>query len=421
MKEKRLAGSAAAGILAAMLVHVSLLPGSEVGKSPSWPEFHGPDRTNLSPEKGLLKKWPEGGPRLIWKSSQCGRGYPGVSIAQGMIFTSGDFDEVEMLLTFDMDGKLLWKMPNGKAWLRSSPGARTTPTYNDGVLYHMSPTGRLAAYEAASGKPVWAVDLKSRFDARYGVWALAENVIVDGDKVLCMPGGPKGRVVALDKRTGETIWANTEIEHTAAYCSPVVVTHGGVRQLITMTQRSVLGVDVKTGKLLWSAPFVPQSPQNALTPVYHDGHVFVACGHSSGGTLLKIDMPSRSAATVWYREDLDNCHGGAILIGGNLYGCGCRQGGKNFYCVDFLTGRTKKLDGTLGKVGISYADGMLYCINHQGTMSLLAVTPDGFDVVSQFNLGKQRPNSYLAHPVICGGRLYLRCNQDLFVYDIGAK
>lgn len=421
MEVKRLTGALAVAILVAMLVRVPLLRASEGGGSPSWPEFHGPGRTNISPETGLLKKWPEGGPRLVWKYSQCGEGYSGVAIADGMIFTAGDFDDTEMLLTLDMDGKLLWKAPNGGAWHGSSPGSRTLPTYDHGVLYHMNPGGRLAAYEARTGKPLWAVDLKSQFEGEYGVWAFAENVIVDSGKVLCMPGGPKGRVVALDKLTGKTVWANTEIEHTAAYCSPVVVTHAGVRQLITMTQKSVVGLDVETGKLLWSAPFVPRSPQNALTPVYHDGYVFVACGHSSGGTVMKIDIQSRSAERVWFRKDLDNCHGGAILMDGKLYGCGCRQGGKNFYCVDFLTGETKKLDKTLGKVGISCAEGMLYCLNHQGMMSLLAITPDGFDIVSQFNLGKKPANSYLAHPVICGGRLYLRCDQQLFVYDIRAK
>ena len=421
MKAKWLIGTAAVATVAAMLAYVPLLPGDEVDSGPSWPEFHGPGRTNISPEKGLLKKWPEGGPRLAWKYSRCGDGYSGVSIAEGMIFTAGDFDDVEMLVALDLDGELLWKSPNGEGWLGPCPGSRATPTYNNGALYHMNPKGRLAAYEAKSGKPIWAVDLKDRFDARWGIWSLAENVIVDGDNVLCMPGGPKGRVVALDKRTGKTVWANTDIEHTAAYCSPVVVTHGGVRQLVTMTQKSVVSVDVQTGKLLWSAPFVPRSPQNALTPVVHDGHVFVACGHSSGGTVMKIDQDAGTASPVWFRKDLDNCHGGAILIDRKLFGCGCRAGGKNFYCVDFFTGETIKLDKTLGKCGISYADGMLYCINHQGMMYLVAVTSDGFDIVSQFNLGKRPANSYLAHPVICGGRLYLRCKEELFVYDIRAK
>ncbi len=408
-------------ILTAALAHVSVLLAGNVDTTATWPEFHGPGRTNISPETGLLKKWPENGPPLVWKYSECGTGYSGVAIAEGMVFTCGDFDRAEMVMALDLNGNLLWKSPNGEAWQRASPGSRTTPTYNDGTLYHMNPTGRLAAYEAKSGTPRWSVDLNAEFDARYGVWGLAENVIVDGDQVLCMPGGTKGRIVALNKRTGETIWANTEIQHYAAYCSPVIVTHRGVRQLITMTQKSVVGVDVATGRLVWSAPLAPRSPQNALTPVFRDGYVFVACGHSTGGTLLKIEPESRTASTVWHREDLDNCHAGSILLDDKLFGCGCRAGGKHFYSVDFLTGTTIKLDKTLGKVGLTCADGMLYCLNHRGTMSLLAVTPDGFEIVSQFDLPRKTVNSYLAHPVVCGGRLYLRCDEDLYVYDIRAN
>ncbi|MHC4173768.1 MAG: PQQ-binding-like beta-propeller repeat protein [Planctomycetota bacterium] len=420
METKRIT-AVAVTLLVVVSVHTPLLGVGDVDSSPDWPEFHGPGRTNISPDKGLLGEWPEGGPGKLWTYSQCGRGYSGVAIAQGMIFTAGDFDREQMLLALDMDGKLLWKSPNGDAWRGPSPGSRSTPTYNDGALYHMNPSGRLAAYDARSGKPLWAVDLKSQFDAKYGIWALAENVIVDGDKVLCMPGGPRGRVIALDKRTGKTLWINTEIEHSAAYCSGVVVTDGGVRQLITMTQRSVVGVDVETGVLVWSAPFVPTSPQNALTPVFQDGYVFVACGHSSGGTLMKIDRGSRTASTVWHRRDLDNCHGGVVLIDGKLYGCACRQGGRSFYCVDFLTGETIKLDETLGKVGITCAEGMIYALNHQGTMFLLAVTPDGFDMVSRFELKRKPTNSYLAHPVVFGGRLYIRCDQDLHAYDVRAN
>ena len=408
-------------LLVTAFIPIPLFGAGYVVNGPDWPDFHGPGRTNISPDKGLLREWPEGGPRKLWTYSKCGRGYSGVTIAQGMIFTAGDFDRKEMVLAFNMDGKLVWKQPNGDAWRRSSPGSRATPTYNDGAVYHMNPGGRLAAYEARSGKELWAVDLKDRFDATYGIWALAENVIVDGDKVLCMPGGPRGRVVALDKRTGKTRWVNTEIEHSAAYCSGVVVTHSGVRQLITMTQRSVVGVDVETGKLLWSAPFTPRSPQNALTPVFKDGYVYVACGHSSGGRLIKPDLFSRSAEIVWQREDLDDCHSGALLVDGRLYGTACRQGGNQFYCVDFFTGRTIKVDKTLGKVGITCADGMIYALNHHGTMSLLAVMPGGFKTVSRFELERKPTNSYLAHPVVLGGRLYIRCGKDLNAYDVSAN
>jgi len=413
------------GVLGVMLVLPVLAANVTAGEAPAaaagWPEFHGAGRTNISPDKGLLKQWPEGGPSLVWKYSECGEGYSGVSIADGMIFTAGYLGGQETLITLDSGGKLLWKAPNGEAWSGPSPGARTTPTYNDGVLYQMSAAGRLAAFQAKTGKPVWAVDLAAEFGAKFGVWGAAENVILEGDKVLCMPGGPKGRVVALDKRTGKTLWANTEIEQTAAYCSPLVVTYKGVRQLVTMTQKSVLGVEVETGRLVWQAPFLPKSPQNALTPVFYDGQVFVACGHWSGGTVMKIDPDAKTATQVWYRKELDNCHGGTMLINGRLYGTGCRMGGKDFYCVDFLTGKSIKTDATLGKVGLTLADGMLYCLNHRGTVSLLEITPDGFRIASQFDLKRKPDNFYLAHPVVCGGRLYLRGGPDLYVYDVRGK
>lgn len=384
----------------------------------TWPDFHGPGRTNISREHGLLSQWPEAGPPLLWSFEKCGRGYAGVVIAEDKVFTAGDVDRESRLLAFDLEGRLLWEVSNGQAWRRSSPGARSAPTYSEGLLYHLNPLGRLAAYRATSGQEVWAVDLISRFGARTGIWGLSEHVVVTHDRVLCMPGGSQGRVVALDKRTGETLWANTEIEHSAAYCSGTVVNHEGIDQFITLTQGSVVGLDVKTGKLLWSAPFQPMSPQNALTPVYQDGYVFIACGHSSGGTLLKIDMATETAKRIWYREDLDDCHSGALVWEGKLFGSACRTGGKHFFCVDYLTGRTLQLDNTLGKVGMTCAEGRLYLLNHRGTLSLVDIRTDGFEIVSQCDLPKKPVNSYLAHPVVCAGRLYIRSHENLFVYDI---
>jgi outer membrane protein assembly factor BamB len=408
----------AAGLFGAAVLGLATAPATPNPESPSWPEFHGPGRSNIAPETGLLKQWPEGGPPRVWTCTGLGVGYSGVTIADGRIFTAGNFDDTEMVIALGLDGQPQWKSPNGEAFLRPSGGARTTPTYADGAVFQMSAQGRLAAYDARTGKELWGVDLKERFGAEHGVWGFAENVIVDGQRVLCMPGGERGRVAALDRRTGKTLWANTEIEHIAAYCSPVVVTHAGVRQLLSLTQKSVVGVAVDTGRLVWSHPFVPTSPQNATTPVYHDGHVFVACGHSTGGTLFKIDAEQRTATEVWWRKNLDNCHGGVILVDGKLYGCGCRLGGKLFYCADFRTGEIKQSDTTLSKVAITAADGMLYCLNHRGKMSLLEITPDGFRIASQFDLPKKPDNSYLAHPVICGGRMYLRYDEHLYVYDV---
>ncbi len=414
------ASAAQAVLLAGTLLGVSLPAFPQTGGDPWWPQFHGPNRDNISSEKGLLKEWPERGPRLIWRSSECGSGYSMVSIAGGRIFTAGDFGDEEWVIALDLSGKLAWKARNGASWNGPYPGSRTTPTYDDGALYHMNPTGRLAAYRAASGEPLWSVELQSEFGARHGTWAMAENLVVDGDRVLCVPGGDKGRVVALDKRTGKTLWANTELKDIAAYCSPVVVAHRGVRQLITLMQRSVAAVDVRTGKLLWSHPHVTPHDQNITTPIFRDGHVFVTSGHLGGSTLLKIGPDSRTVAEVWSRRELDNCHGGVILLDGHLYGSACRSGGKSFFCADFLTGRTRQTDTTLGKLSLTCADRMLYGVTDKGRMLLLAILPGGgFRAVSQFDLPKG-DDMVLAHPVICGGRLYVRHGPNLYAYDVSA-
>ena len=190
--------------------------------------------------------------------------------------------------------------------------------------------------------------------------------------------------------------------------------------MITVSQRSAIGVDVKTGELLWTHPH-GRFGQNTTPPVYHNGHVFVACGHSAGGSLLKISDDSKSVELIWHLEEFDNCHGGIILQEGNMYACGCRLGGKGFFCVDFMTGRFKQTDRSLGKVSLTFADGMMYSLSNKRTMSLLSISQDGFNIVSQFQIQKRATALLSAHPVVCGGRLYVRHDEHLFVYDIRDK
>lgn len=405
-------------LFAAFLLATSWLTAAENEGKPWWPQFHGPNRDNMSSDTGLLKQWPDGGPPLLWKSSECGSGYSMISIADDKIFTVGDFDEVEMVVALDMDGRLLWKARNGKSWTGPYPGSRTTPTYDDGLLFHMNPTGKLTAFQAATGAQVWSVDLKEEFGARYGTWAMSENILVDGDKLFCVPGGRKGLVVALDKRTGRTVWANTALDEVAAYCSPILVDHNGQRQLITMTQRSVIGVAVDSGKLLWSHPHPTPNDQNINRPIFHDGCVLVASGHRGGSRLIRIDPQSTNATEVWADRDLDNCHGGIMLLDGYLYGSACRSGGKDFFCAEFLTGKTTQTDRSLGKLSLTYADGKLYGLDHRGRMLLMSVAPGSFTVESEFRMPHDGFGLYLAHPIVCGGRLYLRHNENLYAFDV---
>ena len=386
----------------------------------SWPAFHGPLRDNLVRETGLLKAWPPGGPPLLWKSAGCGKGYAAVSVARGLLFTSGDFGDEEMVLALGLDGKLRWKTPHGQAWKGAQPGARTTPTYDDGLVYHLGPHGNLSAFDAATGQPVWTVDLKTRFSATLGLWGYTENLLVDGDKVLCMPGGAEGRVVALDKKTGRTVWANKDIGDRAAYSSPIIAEAGGVRQFITLARNTVFGVEVQTGRQLWSHPHESFCDQNVTSPICQDGYVFVSSGHKAGARVVQLSPDSRQVRQVWFGTTLDNCHGGVVLLDGHLYGSGCRLYNKGLVCVEFATGKVRYRAEAIGKVSLTWADGLLYCFDNDGEMLLVKADSRAATVVSRFKIPKTDNEHTLTHPVVCGGRLYLRHLDDLLAYDIRA-
>lgn len=384
----------------------------------NWPCFHGVRYDNISDETGLLEKWPKGGPKLLWTFKGCGKGYSTVSIVDGMIFTAGDFKGEERLIALDMKGEQQWSTKNGKSWTGSFPGSRTSPTYSEGMLYHMGPNGSVGAFDAKTGKEKWVVNVKERFRGRYGTWGFSENIAVEGDLVLCMPGGSDGFVVALDKKTGETVWKNTEIDSRAAYGTPLIVSWKGIRQYISLTGREAVSIDIRTGKKLWSHPHRTPYNQAITQPVFFNGYVFITSGHSGGGRVIKIGPNQRKTKEIWYRKNIDSCHGGIIFVNNRLYGSSCRVGGKIFFCVDFLSGKIIKSDKTLGKNSLTYADGKIYAMTNKGLMRLLDVTSDGFETISEFQLPQNSRNKNICHPVVCGGRLYIRHGTYLYVYDV---
>jgi outer membrane protein assembly factor BamB len=406
-------------LITAVLVLILLFTFTAIAKTqtPSWPYFHGPKRDNISTETGLLKSWPTDGPKLLWKFSDCGLGYSGPAIVDGMIFTAGDFNDVEYVIALDTNGKELWRTPNGSSWTGSHPGSRTTPTYDKGVLYHMNPVGRIAALKARSGKEIWAIDLQEAFGAKFGIWAMSENLIVDGGLVFCLPGGEKALAAALDKKTGKVVWTNNDLDETAAYCTPAIVTYKGRRLLLTLSQRSLIGLDAKTGELLFSHPHITPHDQNITVPVFKDGHIFIASGHSGGGRLLKINDDVNSVEEVWFNEELDNCHGGIILQDGYLYGSACKKGGKGFFCVDMISGDVKYM-GQIEKVSLTSADDNFYAITQKGLVFLIPCSSNEFKITCSFQLPMESNIPTFAHPVICGGKLYLRQDNNLYAFDI---
>ncbi len=390
-----------------------------------WPCFHGPARDNRSAETGLLKEWPEGGPKLLWTATGLGKGYSSVTIAGGGIYTAGMIGKQTYVFALDLDGKQKWRKPNGRSWesrMRHAigyTGSRATPTYDEGRLYHLGERGRLAVFDARTGREVWSVDLFERFDAKVPSYGLAESVLIDGERLICSPGGRKGYMVCLAKDTGKLVWANTEMKGAVGYCSGVIAEFGGRRQILSMSAKALFSVDAATGKLLWSVEHGNRRGNSATDPIFHKGRVFASTGYGKGSVVVKL-LPTEDgirAERVWASKLMDNHHGGVVLLDGHLYGSGHQSRG--WFCLEFFTGR--QAWNAKGKGALTYAEGMLYCLDERGTMSLVRADPDAFRLASSFRLPKGGTGLYWAHPVVCGGRLYVRHADKLFAYDIRAK
>ena len=398
------------------------LPPNAAGVSPFWPRFHGPKGDNISSDTRLLKQWPEAGPRLLWIAEGLGQGYASVTLAGGMIYTAGDSDKQDVVTAMDLDGKVRWRFENGPSWQKSVPGARGTPTVDRGRVYHESALGSVVSLDARTGRRIWGRDLVKELGGRYGGWGYAESLVVDGRHVICCPGGDTA-IVALEKESGKIAWRSPSAGEPAGYATPIVAECGRLRMVLTMSERSLIGVNADTGALLWKLEHVnPNYVANCVTPVYHEGRVFVSCGYGKGCALLKVNVSGKSAAVepVWSNTDLDNRHGGVLLLDGHLYGASQVTHKGRWVCLDWETGRLSYAEKGVGEGSVTSAAGMLYVLSEQRKVGLLRATPTGHEVVSQFQLPQEGGGASWAHPVVCGGRLYLRYGSRLYAYDVRA-
>lgn len=387
-----------------------------------WPCFHGADRTNKSAETGLLTTWPDGGPELLWTVTGLGKGYNSGSMAQEMIFISGLKDTQTYVFAFDLDGNLVWEKPNGQSWetemswARTYNGARSTPTYDQGVVYHLGELGRLTAFNARTGEEIWSLELREEYNAEIPEYAYSESVFIEGDHLYCCPAGQQAYMVCLDKNNGLEIWRNNEIPGTVGFSSLIMYDFGGITQLAGLSSNSIFGVDAKTGTLLWTVPFENSRSNNVADPIHHNGYIFAASGYGKGSILLKLVASGDkiTTETVWQSELLDNHHGGVIFHEGYLYGAGHESRG--WFCLDFMTGKEIWKSG--GKGSLTYADQMLYCLDERGIMRLVKATPDAYVESGTFEVPEGGQGMHWAHPVVCDGRLYIRHEDKLCAYLI---
>lgn len=392
---------------------------SAAGAPGDWPQWRGPSRDDVSKETGLLKKWPSDGPKRLWVNEDAGLGYSGFAVVGGKLYTMGLYDAEEKLICIDTStGKKLWETPVGAIYTNKwGNGPRSTPAVSGGKVYAIGGQGDLVCADAESGKKEWSVSMVKDLGGKLQGWGYTESPLVDGDLVLVTPGGPKGAMAGIDAKTGKVQWQTAEVPEEAQYSSIIPAEISGQRQYVQLLKKTIFGVS-KAGKVLWKTDF-PGDVAVIPTPIHKDGQIYVTAGYKVGSKSVKVD--GSNVTEVYSNKDMQNHHGGVILVDGKLYGFSDKGG---WTCQDFKTGEIAWQDKGVGKGAVAYADGMLYCQSEKdGTIALVKASDKGWEMVSSFKLQAQTsqraPDGRIwTHPVISNGKLYLRDQEFISCYDV---
>ncbi|MBM4037324.1 MAG: polyvinylalcohol dehydrogenase [Planctomycetes bacterium] len=377
-----------------------------------WPGWRGPNRDGKSLETGLLKEWPDGGPKLLWQVNDIGVGFSSVAVTGGTVYISGDKGGKLVVFALDLEGKQKWQAEHGEK-CGGPDGSRSTPVIDGGLLYIINGAGLIGCYDAKTGDKKWTREMKE-FGGRRPGWSYSESVLIYKNLAIVTPGGPSC-IVALDKATGEKVWASEGFNGGAQYGSCIAFTFEGVPLIVNGTHGGIVGVDARDGKVHFSDNWSAGNTANCTTPVYADGHVFWSNGYGKGGVCLKLkaDGGKVSAERAW-TTDFASHHGGYIVKDGYIYGDTGRVA-----CLDLKTGEKKWQAQGMGKGSLCYADGMLYLFGEGGGRAALATcSPEKMEIKGQVTVkGPGNVRSW-AHPVVAGGRLYLRYDTNLYCFDV---
>ncbi len=389
-----------------------------------WPQWRGPERSGLSKETGLLKTWPAEGPKLAWTARKLGEGHATPSVAKGRIFGMGlrAGDEVVWALD-EKTGKEIWSARIAAVsqleGTQGGNGSRATPAVSGAQIYALGVGGDLACLNVSDGAVRWKKSLVTDFGGRVPTWGYSESALVDGDNVIVTPGGDAAPLVALDKKTGAVVWkAQVPGGGRVAYASAIAADVDGQRQIIQFLAGGVVGLEAKSGKLLWryDAPANRQGI-NCSTPIYRDKYVFAASAYQHGGGLAKLTAGAggaMAAEEVYFTRQMQNHHGGMVLVGDYLYGFD----NSNLTCLEWKTGKVMWSDRSVGKGSVSYADGLLYCRSERGPVALVEANPKEYVEKARLEQPERSTSPSWPYPVIANGKLYLRDQDVLLCYDI---
>jgi outer membrane protein assembly factor BamB len=410
-------------------------------RAADWPQWRGPNRDGKCAESGLLKEWPENGPRLLWEITGLGKGYSSVAIVDGKLYTMGDreiqdetqaggrSEKAQCIIAYDLDTREeLWLAKVGPV---HRDGPRCTPTVDNGFVYALGTDGDFVCADAKNGEVAWRRNMVRDFGGRNPNWKYSESPLVDGAKVLCTPGGPDAVVVALNKATGEVIWRcsmpdiGSKGKNQAGYSSIKVADAGGMRQYVQLTNKGLIGVAAENGKFLWGYNRIANRTASIPTPVIRGQYIFCSTAYGTGSALLKLVEKSEAVdveEVYWLDDDtFQNHHGGFVRVGDYIYGGHDHNRGKPT-CLEMKTGKVmwKEDQPGGGSAAVLYADGHLYFRYQNNVMALIEANPHEYNLKSTFGLPKRDGMSGpgWAHPVIVDGKLYLRHADVLFCYDV---
>jgi len=385
-----------------------------------WPQWRGMERNGLSKETGLLESWPPQGPPKVWTIDGLGTGFGSVSTHREYLFVQGTRSgESVLYCLFDDDGSTVWTRPLGRSLRHGrGDGPRGTPTVSGGFVYALTENGELAGVKIDDGSIIWRRNILEDFGGKNPNWLISESPLVDGDRLFVTPGGKDASIVALDKMTGETIWTSKGLSDRAGYSSSIVAEVDGVRLILAFTSSAAVGVRASDGRPLWRYEKVANGTANVATPIFHAGKVFYTSAYGTGAALLELTSGGDriKAEEVYFTRDMQNHHGGVILVDGYLYGFS----GNILTCLDFETGKRVWRDRSVGKGSLAFADGHLYLVGENNVVGLARATPKGYFERGRFSIEDQGKPSW-AHPVISDGRLYIRNLGTLTCYDIRKK
>lgn len=412
-------------VAAALLAGLSLSTVAE-----DWPQWRGPTRDGISAETGLLREWPDGGPKLLWRITDAGSGYSTPAVSGDRLYLLGNrgLNDEFVQARAAADGRLVWSTHLGKVGQPEQkpnyPGARSTPTVEGDWLYVLGSDGDLACLDTVAGEARWRRHLRTDFGGKPGVWAYSESPLIDGDKLVCAPGGEAAAILALNKHTGEVIWkCAIQGGDEATYASTIVTSIGDVKQYVQCLKQGLTGVDAATGRLLWrfSDTADLKSGGYIQTPVARDGLVYSSAGLVGGAVARVQAKPGGwSAEAVYFSKKLPIGIGGVVLRGDFMYGAA----GQTLQCVEYATGDVRWEDRCIGAASICVAEGRLYLHGENGDVALVEATPEGYREKGRFTPADQpdrdRSKAW-TYPVVANSRLYLRDLDHLRCYDIAAK